>query len=354
MIKIKKGIVTKNIKVTNNIQIVEVKLNNRTSYAINFLDINNPVDINQEVLVNITANYLNLGTGGYDFIIPQGQFENKKNGHIMKLRYTPLQFSVLTEEEKDKTIFERTPYLNKENIVVCELHSMIAPIAIYLKQFLPKIKISVILTDWGMLNANLSENIQYLKSKKLIDFVITCGEAFNGDFECINEINSIILSQQLQADVIIIGPLPGIVGTGSKFGFSTYNMIHVIEDIYRFNGQAILPIRLSKMDKRDRHKIISHHFITILNYLNAQAIIPLYKFEDNVFYDNILKIIEKYKVKHRIIYIDSLYKLDLNQHLAILNTMKKGINDEKEFFDECFATAHFILQKIKGDVNFEP
>jgi len=349
MIKIVTGIVKKIIEQNTNYQIVEVMIDNKIHVAINFLDMNNPINIDEQVYVNITASELNLGSGGFDYIIPNNEFACNKKGHIMKLRYTPLQFSVLTQEEREPSLFIEPPYFSKMNIVVCELHSMLAPIAIYLKEKLPSVKISVIITDWGMLNVKLSNNIDYLKKNGYIDYVITCGEAFNGDFECINEINSLILSLNIGADVTIICPLPGIVGTGTKFGFSAYNSIHVIDDIGRFEGKTIFPLRVSKNDSRERHNIISHHTLTILSYSFFPVYIPVFKFDDNVFFKDVFSKIDKYHNKHKIVIIDTIDKIDIEKYEKIFVSMNKKYTDNKEFFDECFACAEYLCRTLRSD-----
>ena len=60
-------------------------------------------------------------------------------GHIIKLRYTPLQFQVHTYEEK---LLEKSPEislkkysgLNNTPVVIGELHSMVAPFVLLFKK----------------------------------------------------------------------------------------------------------------------------------------------------------------------------------------------------------------------------
>jgi len=78
--EIKKGIVTRKINTTGFCQYVEVKYHDGdVSIAVNFLDINHEVEEGQEVLVNTTARVLQLGTGGYDYILPFDAFKNLSN-----------------------------------------------------------------------------------------------------------------------------------------------------------------------------------------------------------------------------------------------------------------------------------
>lgn len=346
MIEIAKGVVKKEYERTSFYQILEIEYENgEIAKAINLLDSNKELDIGEYVLVNITAKKLNLGTGGYDFILPADKFFYPSKGHIMKLRYTPLQFSVLTEEEKNPELFNKVPYFNNMVIVVCELHSMVLPICVYLKERKNDLKICVILTDWGMLNAKLSSNLGFLKANGFVDYTITCQEAFNGDFECINEVDSLIFSQNLGADIVIIAPLPGIVGTGTRFGFSAFNAVNVIEDIYRFGGSAIFPIRVSKSDKRERHKFLSHHSLTMLSYVNSSVEIPIFKFEDQLFFNSTYKDLNNYRSKHKITVIEKIDEGIVIKYKDILKTMGKGFEDDNVYFLQLFAVGEYILNK---------
>ena len=47
-------------------------------------------------------------------------------------------------------------------------------------------KIACIITDHGALPVWFSKNIRLLKSKGLLDTVISIGNAFGGDYECVN------------------------------------------------------------------------------------------------------------------------------------------------------------------------
>lgn len=348
MFEIKKGVVTRNLNTEGVCQYVEVRYQDGdVGIAVNFLDINPMVKEGQEVLVNTTARLLNLGTGGYDYIMPSEAFKNLSKGHIMKLRYTPLQFSVLTEEEKNPELFDKVPNFNDIIVIVCELHSMLLPLCVYLKEKESRIRISIVLNDWGMLNAKLSHNLEFLKKNNFVDFIITCQEAFNGEFECINEINSLIFSQSLGCDIAIISPLPGIVGTGTKFGFTSYKAVHVIEDVVRFSGTVVFPVRISKNETRQRHKFISHHSLTILNYVNCSVEIPIFNFEDKIFFAKIYKILNNYRAKHTLAVINEVDKEIIEKYKMIMDTMGRRYEQECEYFLELFATAEYVSTKLK-------
>ena len=61
------------------------------------------------MLLNTTAVELSLGTGGYHFVIANlNNLESNftKGGHIMKLRYTPIQVKVDSVEEQEVLIIK--------------------------------------------------------------------------------------------------------------------------------------------------------------------------------------------------------------------------------------------------------
>ncbi|OJT85865.1 hypothetical protein BM535_22000, partial [Clostridioides difficile] len=59
------------------------------------------------------------------------------------------------------------------------------------------------------------------KEKKLIDSTITIGNAFGGDYECINIYTALITAKEiLKADAVFVSMGPGIAGTGTKYGFT--------------------------------------------------------------------------------------------------------------------------------------
>lgn len=99
---------------------------------------------------------------------------------------------MLIEEEKNFDFFDKVLNFNDIIVIVCEFYSMFLFLCIYFKEKVKGIKIFVILNDWGMLNVKFLYNLGFLKENKFVDYIIICQEVFNGEFECINEINFFI------------------------------------------------------------------------------------------------------------------------------------------------------------------
>lgn len=125
----------------------------------------------EEVLLNTTAIGLNLGTGGYHYIIARLQDQghtHKGQGHIMKMRYTPLQIAVQTMEEQDSPyhdIINEFKSLRGMPVIIGSLHSMIAPALAVVKYLNPKIKTTYIMTDGASLPLSISRTVRDLKKK---------------------------------------------------------------------------------------------------------------------------------------------------------------------------------------------
>src|SRR5689334_1678139 len=67
-------------------------------HALNLVVLTGRAAVGDRVLLNVTAVEMGLGSGGLDFIVAapdRNEADTPPPGHIIKLRYTPLQFPVL-------------------------------------------------------------------------------------------------------------------------------------------------------------------------------------------------------------------------------------------------------------------
>src|SRR6266487_862961 len=87
-----------------------------------------PVALDDEVLINVQARELELGSGGFDVLcanLTRGLgLAPEREAHVMKLPYTPLQAAVRHVEE-DQPLAES---LDGMPVVCCSLHSQVAPV----------------------------------------------------------------------------------------------------------------------------------------------------------------------------------------------------------------------------------
>lgn len=325
--------------------------------CINYNRLTGIVEVDDLVLLNITAVDLKLGTGGYHFVIAnltRPAVVNTSQGHIIKLRYTPFQMNCLApeaQESKHHNIFNEFTSLAGMPVMVGSLHSMLAPCSVFIKRQMPKVKLCYIMTDGGALPIYFSETVRQLKNEGIIDAAITYGNSFGGDFECINIYTALITAKEIiKADLAIVCMGPGIVGTDTRYGFSGIEQGQIIDAVNKLGGYAIQIPRISFSDTRERHYGISHHSITVLKDIcctKANIAIPDLQNEKHM--STINEQIEKSDIKslHNIIYVDICDIIDvLSDHKNLLNKMGKGLSEESEYFITCAASGKLAINKL--------
>jgi hypothetical protein len=283
MIVVKQGRVTKILKDLPELQELMVRLDGVVTEqpAYNYPLLNRRLETGETVKLNTMAVQLGLGTGGRHFVIPdyQGATTTQTSGHIMKLRYTPWQFSVLAAEEEDSPYHESlraADTLAGIPVVAAPLHSMLPGVIAGFRQTLGRpAKVAYVMTDGAALPLALSDLVRDLKQKQLLDLTVTAGQAFGGDLEAVSLPAALLAARQAGgADLIVVAMGPGIVGTGTKYGFSGIEQAWVIDMTAKLGGLPVAVPRLSLADPRERHQGISHHSRTILELANHPALLP--------------------------------------------------------------------------------
>lgn len=240
--------------------------------AICYPDLTGPVAPGANVIVNTTAVRLGLGSGGAHFVIwveGRARLDGQLGGHIVKLRYTPMQVACGSTEENGSHLaaIEAFDGMHGMPAVVCELHSMLAPVAAGLcaAGAVPSPRVAYIMTDGGALPAAMSLSVKALASSGLIAAVITAGHAFGGDYEAVNVQSALVIATQVvKADAVVVCMGPGVVGTGTRFGTTSLEQGPILDAVSRLGGRAIMAPRLARADTRGRHRPVSHHTITVL------------------------------------------------------------------------------------------
>jgi len=232
-----------------------------------------PVAVGDRVVVNTTAVDLGLGTGGWDVVhwdLSREAWSAPGGGHVMKLRYTSLQVDTGVAEEHEGAA---TPAdLAGRPVVACDLHSQLGPVAAAFAEAAPGRRLSYLMTDAAALPLALSDLVADLRDRELVTEVITCGQAFGGDVEAVNVPSGLLLAS---GDAVVVAPGPGVVGTGTRLGFSGLEMAGVIDATAALGGRPILAVRFSDADTRDRHHGRSHHTDTVLAMAAHRALAPV-------------------------------------------------------------------------------
>jgi hypothetical protein len=190
----------------------------------------------------------------------------------MKLRYTPLQHAVLPVEESHREAMDAFGGLEGAPVLVAGLHSALAAAVVAAKAIRPDARVAYVMTEGGALPIAFSETVAALKDLGLIDVTITCGQAFGGHLEAVNKFSGIVAARVVaNADLVIVAPGPGHLGTASRFGFASIETGEVVNAVARLMGRPIVAPRISFADPRERHRGVSHHTLAALRFA---ALVP--------------------------------------------------------------------------------
>ncbi|MDQ6727106.1 MAG: DUF3866 family protein [Actinomycetota bacterium] len=243
--------------------------NGRRAYVLTQLI--GPVEAGDRVVVNTTAVDLGLGSGGWDVVhwnLSRDAWSAPGGGQVMKLRYTSLQVDTGVAEEGDPA---RPEDLGGTPVIVCDVHSQLAPVAVAFADAAPGRRLTYVMTDSAALPLALSDLVVELRDRNLLLETITCGHAFGGDREAVNVPSALMLSA---GDVAVVAPGPGVVGTGSRLGFGSLEMASVIDAVAVLGGRPIVAVRHSGADARPRHAGRSHHTATVQAMASHEALAP--------------------------------------------------------------------------------
>lgn len=307
-----------------------------------------PVAPGDLVVLNVTAAELGLGTGGCHFTawVPGREealagkpFPGRRAGHIMKLRYTPLQRRVLAAEEPDhpfhaalagRTSLEGMP------VVIGGLHSQLAPAVAGLRHVLgDQARIVYVMTDAGALPAGFSHVLHNLRTEGLLDAVITAGHAYGGDYEAVNPLSALLVARHaLGAAAALVMPGPGMVGTGHPLATTAIQQAAWIDGTAAAQGRPVLALRVSFRDGRPRHLGVSHHTLTTLSLAARPCLLPLPRLQPHqqavlwsaLDHGNLL-------AQHYALTVDSAAAVArLRAWLPAAQTMGRTVDDDPAFF----------------------
>ena len=220
-----------------------------------------PVALGDDVVVNVQARELGLGSGGFDVLhtnLTRGlELKPPEGAHLMKLPYTPIQFATRHGEED----MGLPQVLDKMPVVACTLHSQLAPAA----AALAGLRVAYVQLPGGALPIALSDTVRLLKRRGLVHVVVGAGACFGGDADCVNAYSALAYARGAGCDVAVCAIGPGIVGTATRLGHGGLAAADAINAASELGGHPILALRMSGADPRDRHRGVSHHTVGVLD-----------------------------------------------------------------------------------------
>jgi hypothetical protein len=336
--------------------------------ALNLVALSGRVAPGHRVLLNTLAVEMGLGTGGLDFVITRlddDPEETTPAGHIIKLRYTPLQTPVLAVEAPESPFHDALrlfPGLDDTPVVCTELHSQL-PAICAAAHWSAKVqgcdrqpRIAYVMTDGAALPIALSRIVPELKERGWLDATITAGQAFGGDLEAVNLYSALAAARvAANADIIIAGPGPGTVGTATPLGFSGIDQGLAINAAASLGGVPIVAPRISFADSRSRHNGLSHHTVTVLQKVaRASTLVAMPRLPESQrrAVEECLQIAGT-EERHEAVYIDAEKGLQalIDSGMAVL-MMGRSMDEERPFFLAAAATgllaSQFAEARIQG------
>jgi uncharacterized protein DUF3866 len=225
-----------------------------------------------EVIVNVQARRLGLGSGGYDLVhanLTRGLGHTAVgDAHVMKLNYTSLQHAVHPVEEGDGDL--ELPL--GAPVAVMFLHGQLRPLAWGFARAAPGARLAYVQTAGGALPGALSDTVRELRAEGLLAAHVTAGPAYGGEVEAISVAGALYASRA--HDAIVAGPGPGIVGSASALGHGGLAALDTAHAALALGAPTLLAARMSEADPRERHQGLSHHTRTVRDLLLGEVAIP--------------------------------------------------------------------------------
>jgi hypothetical protein len=222
-----------------------------------------------EVIVNVEAVDLGLGSGGFDVVhvnLTRGlEGEGRPDLNVLKLNYTSLQHPVEPVEiPGDIRPARRIP------VLVFFLHGQLAPAAWAAAQAAPGLRLGYVQTPGGALPGGLSRDVAVLRERELLCGHVTAGAAHGGEHEAISVPGALhAAAEALEWDAIVAGPGPGILGSASALGHGGMAALDTAHAALALGLPTLVAPRLSEGDPRERHRGLSHHTEAVLRLVLA-------------------------------------------------------------------------------------
>jgi hypothetical protein len=230
-----------------------------------------------EVVVNVAALDLDLGSGGFDFVhvnLTRGlDGPGVEGAHVMKLNYSSLQHPV-EPVERPNSRFETAAMVPKGTtrspaVGVLPLHGHLAPAAWAAAQAVSGLRVGYVQTGGGALPGSFSRDVERLRERGLLCGHITAAPAYGGEHEALSTVGALDAAVELGWDAVLVAPGPGIIGSDTAYGHGGMAVLDSAHAALSLGLPTLISPRLSSGDARDRHRGVSHHTRTVLDLLLA-------------------------------------------------------------------------------------
>lgn len=318
-----------------------VDIDGAATKALAYPELTGEPEVGDRVLLNVTAQTMGLGTGGYAMVVALPDRlppdPPPSPGHLVKARYTPLQAIVLGADEQDSPYHEalrEADSLGGMPVVAADLHSAVPAVCAAILADRPGTRIVYVMTDGGALPLWFSRTVAGLRDAGWLHGSVTVGQALGGDLETVTTHTGLLAARLvLDAEVAIVSQGPGNLGTGTRWGFSGVSCGEAVNAAGALDGRPVGALRVSEADARERHRGLSHHSLTAYGRValaHADLAVPA---EQSPFWDGVRTQAEALKPRHTIHPVDCA---GLDEALAAspvgLSTMGRGLAADRANF----------------------
>jgi hypothetical protein len=229
-----------------------------------------------EVIVNVEARDLGLGSGGFDIVHVnltrglEGPGADAAAAKAMKLNYSSAQHSVEPVEALGEEGIRRSI-----PVLVLSLHGQLAPAAWAAARAASGMRVGYVQTAGGALPGSLSTDVSELRDRGLLCDQVTAGPAYGGEREAVTVCGALwAAAGPLGWDAAIAGPGPGMMGSGTALGHGGMAALDTAHNSLALGFETLLAPRMSSGDGRERHRGLSHHTETVLRLLLGSVHVP--------------------------------------------------------------------------------
>lgn len=301
-----------------------------------------------EVVVNVAALDLDLGSGGFDVVhvnLTRGlEGGGAEDAHVMKLNYTSLQHPVEPAERPAIHAFLSGEEQRKETdeggvgapVGVLPLHGHLAPAAWAVSQAAPGLRVGYVQTGGGALPGSFSRDVKELRESGLLAGHVTVAPAYGGEHEALSTVGALDAAGSLGWDAVLIGPGPGIIGSETTYGHGGMAALDSAHAALSLGLPTIVSPRLSSADPRRRHLGLSHHTRTVLDLLLASVDVAVPEGEPEI-----AAALEhsQHRVQQVSADLDGYAETDLPKI-----TMGRSLQDDPLFFAAALAAGTYLAR----------
>ncbi|MBM3667991.1 MAG: DUF3866 family protein [Actinobacteria bacterium] len=245
-----------------------------------------------EVIVNVEALDLGLGSGGFDVVhanLSRGLSGGGAEGpHVIKLNYTSLQHPVEPVDPGEESGGEGeagggwSKPSRRLPVLVVFLHGQLAPAAWAAAAAAPGLSVGYMQTPGGALPGSLSRDVGELRERGLLCGHVTAGAAYGGEHEAISVPGGLhAAAAALDWQAVIAGPGPGILGSATALGHGGMAALDTAHASLALGFETLVAPRLSSGDPRPRHLGLSHHAETVLRMLLGGVRVPVPELDES-------------------------------------------------------------------------